>query len=461
MTDIVIPISTPGASESAASVNRAADALEKLAKSTNSEREANKRANEERRRAKDELAAQAKAAKEAERAATEAAREQDRQTKAAAQARAAAARESANQARAAAAAEKQAMVEAANNQAIVDQRLAASARTTVASSRAAGQWSAASNSAGSTRSKLINLGGTASAAASNLGISNPAIGAGFGLAQQLGPEIVALSGAALAGFAAAAVAATISFVVIKKQIDKHNKNFEKGLELLDQRIAFSNKEGELIAGRAQKGLSVFERTKSAALAAVAAKGDYGINRAESNALKYKISMNDAFSMVSNNLTDNQEQAAAMAADTLGISVSDASAQIAQGRLAGSPEQIVSMLSRGKFTPKQIASRAKNIAQSDYGKLYKTVASTVANQDEREFSLTKFAHEGAMDNAFKSEFEFSTIKLGEDQLDAYKKDLRIQMITGGSKENMGILQRRIDYLTNEYIPGQRIVNAAGR
>lgn len=405
-TQIIIPVSVPGANEAAGSINRAADAVEKLAARLENERNA--------------------------------------------------ARGAAAETRVAA----QAATELASAEMRADQAMVARARNAIANRRAMAdyvpEWARTSSAQSSNRSKLINLGGAASAAASNLGISNPLIGAGFGMAQQFSAQIAAISGPALLAMGGAAAAAAASFFVLKGYADKAAKEFITFLDRLEREGDFRKKYIENKDRIDKKGLGVFNQSSAATLAAVAAGGGNAINVAKGDSERYKIGMDDALALSANSLTGNQKEAAILASKTLGIGVAEAAQRIADGHLMGSPEQIVSMLSGGKYSTKQIKSRAANIASSDFSKLYDLTNSMLAETSRLDYSLMDRAPGGASSLRSETASSNDPSTLARDRINALTNEMRLS--TDKSKQDD--IMKEITYLKSS-IEGQRTVNSAAR
>ena len=405
-TSITIPVNVPGANEAAGSINRAADAVEKLATRLEHER----------------IAARGAAA----------------DTRVAAQA----------------------ATELANAEIRADQAMVARARSTVAANRTSAQyvpdWARPGAGQGSTRARLINLGGAASATASTLGVSNPLIGAGFGLAQQFPEQIAATGGRALLAMGAAAAASAAAFLILKGYADKAAKEMNTFIDRLGRENDFSNKYFENKANVDKKGLDVFNKSGAATLAAVAAGGDNAINVAKGDSERYRIGMDEALALSSNSLSSTQKEAAVLASTTLGIGVSEAAQRIASGHLTGSPEQIGSLLSGGKYSSKQIKSRAANIANSDFGQLYNLTSSTLAETSRSDYSLMDRSASGASILNSENKKSNDPHSMALDRINALTNEMRLS--TDKSKQDD--IAREITYLKS-FTTGQRQVNAAAR
>ena len=422
MTAITIPISTPGAGESANALNRAADAVEKLAKGMEHEKQAASQAANETKRA-------AQAATEF--AAAEAKAEQAMVKRA--QATVAAGR----------------MVQSTSVNFTQGTRFDSVRR--VDPGNADPGWASGNGVGGggpSRAQKALVTGGQVSAISSTAGFSSPALSAvtnAAGMAETAGAAtlLVGLAGAAL---------------VVKSIFEKVAK---AAADVAATFAAARDAEKQFTAARSaanQAGLSVYERTKQNATLTAGQSGDAGISRAQAIAKSRNISIDDALSMTAAGLTGDQERAAILASKTLGISVSEASGKIKAGRWMGTPEQIVAGISGGRLNANEVQGRAAKLATSSYGLMSSSADAAIADSSLAEFGLIERAGEGASEN----EQGFIDKK---DPRKSFARDMRKGMkdkiggqADGEEKER---LRQQYNFVIDSYVPGQKILNGAAR
>ena len=428
MTAITIPISTPGAGESATALTRAADAVEKLAKGMDYERVAAINA--------------ANATKQASEAAKQAAL-------------------AVTQLAAAEAKAEQAMVKRAQATVAAGRMVQSTSVNMVQGTRfdtvrridpgnVDPEWAGGGRGgAGPSRAQnALVKGGNAASLASTAGISSPAVSTIVNAATSAEGMGGALTMGLLAGAA----------LIVKATFDKVAKAAADVAATFD---AARDAEKQFTAARSaanQAGLSVYERTKQNATLTASQSGDAGISRAQALAKTQHISVDDALSMTAAGLTPDQERAAILASKTLGMSVGEASAKIKAGRWMGSPEQIVAGLSGGRMNSGEVQGRAAKLATTSYGLITDRADSAIADASLAEFDLIERAGEGAAENeqGFKDK---------RDPRKSFARDMR-----KGAKEKIGSagdadekerLRQQYNFVIDSFVPGQKILNGAAR
>lgn len=420
MTAITIPISTPGAGESANALNRAADAVEKLAKGMEHERQA--------------ATGAATETKKAAQAATELAAAEGRAEQAMvkrAQATVAAGR----------------MVQSTSVNFAQGTRFDTVRR--VDPGNMDPEWAGGGRGGGPSRAQnALVKGGNAAALASTAGVSSPAVSTIVNAAT----SAEGMGGAITMGLLASAA------LVVKATFDKVAK---AAADVAATFNAARDAEKQYSAAKSaanQAGLSVYERTKQNATLTAGQSGDAGISRAQAIAKSRGISIDDALSMTAAGLTGDQERAAILASKTLGISVSEASGKIKAGRWMGTPEQIVAGISGGRLNAKEVQGRAAKLATSSYGLMSSSADAAIADSSLAEFGLIERAGEGASEN----EKGFIDKKdLRKSFTRDMRRDAKNKINGAGDSDEKERLRLQYNFVIDSYVPGQKILNGAAR
>lgn len=429
MSGITVPVSVPGASQSTQELLAAAKAATELSTRLNAEKMAQVVAAGARR----EAAA-------ATRAASQAARESARELVAAERAVAQASREAAAAAKQAndyrAASEKRATQEF-----IQEQRTRAQVATGYTPSGFGGNASMAAG-----RAKNFITGDRVAAIANVAGSSIPG----------LGPVAGALaSGSTIAPVFAALVAAV---GLVGWAMGKAAQKAQEAAEGFAAAVSANDRREKAQAAADQSGLSVFERTRKNALLTAGRSGDAGIARAQAISRTENITIDEALATTAQGLDGNATKAAILASKTLGIGIAEASDQIAAGKLKGSPEQIVAMLSKGKLSAKQVAGRASKLATSSYGVYGAAIDQASAESSLDEFSLVPRALQGARNRGqgFRDAADVPGSTARE-----IDEDYKRRIGSTSDKEEQRKLEEQRARAVAEVAPGQKVIMGAAR
>lgn len=404
MTQISVQVQTPGAADSAIALNRAADAVEKLAKGMEHQR-----------------AASAAAATE---------------TKKAAQA----ARELAD-------AEARAAKAAADADAAWVQR---------------GRQATISPSYGTTPDWARGGGGPGGngARASQRFLTGDRISAFGQVAGQAVPGLGPVSSALMTGNAwAGPFAALVASVgIVAYAMDKAAKKAQEAADSFAVATEANKRVSKAQEAADQAGLSVYERTRKNAMLTAGRGGDAALGRAQAIARSEGISIDDALSITANGLDGNGAKAAILASKTLGIGIDEAAGKINSGRWRGTPEQIAAGISGGRVNAREIRSRAAKIAGSDYG-LYSDVIdreSSASSLDE--FALIPRARQGAI-NRGRGYRDMNDVP------GSVARDINDEFTTkAGSTadaDQQRIINEQKERALSEVAPGKKLVNGALR